>query len=87
MHARNKPLDRCGNEEHEEDALLHKVADLTIGYSGAELANLLNESAILAVRFSSTVLLCTLNLRSVCSGAQLAQLLNRVRHPCHETRI
>jgi ATP-dependent Zn protease len=27
-----------------------QVADLTIGYSGAELANLLNEGAILAVR-------------------------------------
>lgn len=50
MHARNKPLDRSGSGELEEDALLHKVADLTIGYSGAELANLLNESAILAVR-------------------------------------
>lgn len=53
VHARNKPLDRSGSGEHEEDALLHKVADLTIGYSGAELANLLNESAILAVRTTS----------------------------------
>jgi ATP-dependent Zn protease len=50
VHARNKPIDRSGSAEHEEDALLHKVAELTIGYSGAELANLLNESAILAVR-------------------------------------
>lgn len=51
VHARFKPIDRAGNEEHEEDAVLHKVAQLTIGYSGAELANLLNESSILAVRY------------------------------------
>jgi cell division protease FtsH len=45
VHARGKPIDRAG-----DDALLATVADLTIGYSGAELANLLNEAAILAVR-------------------------------------
>jgi cell division protease FtsH len=50
VHARNKPIDRSGDAEHEEDALLHRVAALAVGYSGAELANLLNESAILAVR-------------------------------------
>ena len=44
MHARNKPIPRG-----DDDALLHAVAELTIGYSGAELANLLNEAAILAV--------------------------------------
>jgi cell division protease FtsH len=55
VHARNKPIDRSGNAEHEEDALLHKVAELTIGYSGAELANLLNESAILAVRMTGNL--------------------------------
>jgi ATP-dependent Zn protease len=49
VHARNKPIDRSGDAEHEEDALLHRVAALAVGYSGAELANLLNESAILAV--------------------------------------
>ena len=32
-----------------EDALLHRIAELTIGYSGAELANLLNEASILMV--------------------------------------
>ena len=45
VHARNKPLDRSN-----DDALLRTIADLAIGYSGAELANLLNEGAILAVR-------------------------------------
>lgn len=44
MHARNKPIPRDNN-----DALLHQVAELAIGYSGAELANLLNEAAILMV--------------------------------------
>ncbi|KAL4436128.1 hypothetical protein ABPG77_005576 [Micractinium sp. CCAP 211/92] len=45
VHARNKPIDRSN-----DDALLRQIADLSIGYSGAELANLLNEAAILAVR-------------------------------------
>ena len=45
VHAANKPIDR-GNS----DAVLQKVAELAVGYSGAELANLLNEAAILAVR-------------------------------------
>lgn len=45
VHARNKPIDRSN-----DDALLRLIADLTIGYSGAELANLMNEGAILAVR-------------------------------------
>ena len=45
VHARSKPLDRSN-----DDALLRTIADLALGYSGAELANLLNEGAILAVR-------------------------------------
>ena len=49
VHAKGKPIDRSG-----DDKLLSKVAELTIGYSGAELANLLNEAAILAVRKDST---------------------------------
>ncbi|KAG7666975.1 hypothetical protein KSW81_000723 [Nannochloris sp. 'desiccata'] len=48
VHAKDKPIDRSN-----EDALLKQVADLAIGYSGAELANLLNEAAILAVRRDS----------------------------------
>lgn len=44
VHAANKPIDRSN-----DDAVLQKVAELAVGYSGAELANLLNEAAILAV--------------------------------------
>lgn len=51
VHAKDKPIDRSN-----DDALLKQVADLTIGYSGAELANLLNEAAILAVRRDSPTL-------------------------------
>lgn len=49
VHARNKPIDRS-----DDDALLRQIADLSIGYSGAELANLLNEAAILAVSLTRT---------------------------------
>ena len=41
VHARNKPV--------RDPELLARVAELAIGYSGAELANLMNEAAILAV--------------------------------------
>lgn len=51
VHARNKPLDRSN-----DDALLRQIADLAIGYSGAELANLMNEAAILAVSCNFVVL-------------------------------
>lgn len=51
VHAKGKPIDRSN-----EDALLAKVAELSIGYSGAELANLLNEAAILAVRKDSATI-------------------------------
>lgn len=44
VHAANKPIDRSNN-----DQVLHRIAELAVGYSGAELANLLNEAAILAV--------------------------------------
>merc|ERR1712032_96992 len=43
VHARNKPLD--------EDVSLIQIANRTPGFSGADLANLLNESAILATRY------------------------------------
>lgn len=43
VHARNKPLD--------EDVSLVQIANRTPGFSGADLANLLNESAILATRY------------------------------------
>lgn len=44
VHAANKPIDRSN-----DDAVLRRVAELAVGYSGAALANLLNEAAILAV--------------------------------------
>ena len=71
MHARNKPLDRS-----DDDALLRRVADLTIGYSGAELANLMNESAILAVSslFRGVVEVMASAVGN--SGAELANLMN-----------
>lgn len=43
-------LDSVTEEFPEGNALLRKTAQLTVGYSGAELANLMNEAAILAVR-------------------------------------
>jgi len=43
VHARNKPFD--------EDVSLVQIANRTPGFSGADLANLLNESAILATRY------------------------------------
>ena len=43
VHARNKPLD--------QDVSLIQLANRTPGFSGADLANLLNESAILATRY------------------------------------
>merc|ERR1712099_27646 len=43
VHARNKPLD--------ENVSLVQLANRTPGFSGADLANLLNEAAILATRY------------------------------------
>ena len=42
VHAKNKPL--------EEDVDLKEIAKITPGYTGADLANLLNEAALLAAR-------------------------------------
>ncbi len=42
VHAANKPLDT--------DVAFDKLAQLTVGFTGADLANLLNESALLAAR-------------------------------------
>ena len=42
VHARNKPL--------EESVDFHKVAQSTVGFTGADLANLLNEAALLAAK-------------------------------------
>ncbi len=42
VHSRKKPLDKAVN--------LRKIAELTPGFSGADLANLINEAAILTAR-------------------------------------
>ena len=42
IHAKNKPF--------EEDVNVRRVAERTVGFSGADLANVLNEAAILAAR-------------------------------------
>jgi len=42
VHAKNKPF--------EEDVDLTKIAQTTVGFTGADLANLLNEAALLAAR-------------------------------------
>lgn len=42
VHARNKPL--------EESVDFHKIAQTTVGFTGADLANLLNEAALLAAK-------------------------------------
>jgi cell division protease FtsH len=46
VHARNKPIG--------EDVSLVQLANRTPGFSGADLANLLNEAAILATRYKKT---------------------------------
>jgi cell division protease FtsH len=46
VHARNKPLS--------DDVSLVQLANRTPGFSGADLANLLNEAAILATRYKKT---------------------------------
>jgi len=48
VHARNKPL--------AEDVSLVQLANRTPGFSGADLANLLNEAAILATRYKKQVI-------------------------------
>jgi cell division protease FtsH len=48
VHARNKPIDN--------DVSLVQLANRTPGFSGADLANLLNESAILATRYKKTTI-------------------------------
>merc|ERR1712176_1431112 len=48
VHARNKPLN--------EDVSLVQLANRTPGFSGADLANLLNEAAILATRYKKNTI-------------------------------
>ena len=48
VHARNKPL--------ESGVDFHKIAQTTVGFTGAELANLLNEAALLAAKKNKTLI-------------------------------
>ncbi len=48
VHCRNKPL--------EETVNLHKIAQTTIGFTGAELANLMNEAALLAAKKNKSLI-------------------------------
>jgi cell division protease FtsH len=66
VHAAKRPL--------HTDVDLRELSTLTVGYSGAELANLLNEAAIMAVHAESTVI-----TRSLIDQARDKILLGRVR--------
>jgi len=48
VHAKNKPLG--------EDVDFHEVAKSTVGFTGADLANLLNEAALLAARENKSLI-------------------------------
>ncbi|MBE6662455.1 MAG: ATP-dependent zinc metalloprotease FtsH, partial [Ruminococcaceae bacterium] len=48
VHARKKPI--------EADVDFHKVAQTTVGFTGADLANLLNEAALLAAKRDKTLI-------------------------------
>ena len=48
VHARKKPL--------EPDVDFHKIAQTTVGFTGADLANLLNEAALLAAKRAKTLI-------------------------------
>ncbi len=48
VHSKDKPF--------EESVDLHKIAQTTVGFTGADLANLLNESALLAARRSKNLI-------------------------------
>ena len=60
VHSKGKPLN--------DDVDLEGVAKQTVGFSGADLANLVNESAILAARRSKTTLM----------GEEFAESIDRV---------
>lgn len=83
VHCRGKPLD--------SDIDLDEVAAVTVGFSGADLANIVNEAALLAARDGRRSI-CQEDIRSsrdkVLMGAPRADLLNeseRERIACHES--
>jgi cell division protease FtsH len=82
VHCRNKPLD--------DDVNLDNVAATTVGFSGADLANLVNEAALSAARNENTTICQQDFLTSrdkVLMGAPRGDLLNpseRERVACHE---
>ena len=70
VHSKGKPLD--------EGVDLEKVAKQTVGFSGADLANLVNESAILAARREKTSI----------TGEEFAESIDRViAGPEKRTRV
>ncbi|MBT4520412.1 MAG: ATP-dependent zinc metalloprotease FtsH [Halieaceae bacterium] len=82
LHCRNKPLG--------DDVDLDEVAAITVGFSGADLANIVNEAALLAVH-NHHQSICKQDFLSsrdkVLMGAPRADLLNpseRERIACHE---
>jgi SpoVK/Ycf46/Vps4 family AAA+-type ATPase len=90
VHAAGKPINRAGDAVWDADAVLHRTAELTIGYSGAELANLLNEAAILMARGLRPARLPGRLLQQSANLPGLADLLNeaailmaRVRETSH----
>ncbi len=48
VHARNKPFEKSVD--------FHKIAQITVGFTGADLANLLNEAALLAARQNKSLI-------------------------------
>lgn len=84
VHAAGKPISHEGGEGYETEALLHQAAERTVGYSGAELAGLLNEAAILAVCTSwciSTLLKLVL-VRSSCYRHERHILVHACKSCC-----
>ncbi len=48
VHAKNKPFEKSVD--------FHKIAQITVGFTGADLANLLNEAALLAARQNKSLI-------------------------------
>ena len=72
VHCRNKPL--------EESVNLRKIAQTTIGFTGAELANLMNEAALLAAKKNKALIgMEDIGFRAIHSHGDQSQWLE-VRH-------